>query len=299
MPNKVNVIQWNKTRRFGVEFEFNVFNRTIRESQRALRDAILSVGQRVEIRSWERTVNNWGVWVIKTDSSCGIEAVTPPLSGPNDLKMVGEVIKKFNEIGAKFDNRCGLHVHLSLEDFEFQQMCILLMYWIKIETVIMNAHPEHRRKNQYCKPLNEYIGNWQVNQYYSPEEVYQAFYTCRGALNTNYWESRKILEWRMGEMTLDPEDIKNRVRFLIWFTDIAKILGPPENLNWFTTKQTMFHLGLLPSEADGIKKVFSPAIQSMKKWILTRLQANLPGYYKIDKQLVQEMLDSEKELSTQ
>lgn len=292
---KTFLIKWNKTRRFGVEFEFNNFvENSVDRTQRAVKEVIDRTGQFSEIRPWEHTIDNFDLWVVKTDSSCGIEVVTPPISGPNALKNIGQVIDGLAEIKARYNERCGLHVHVDLSDFEFNQMCILLMYWIKIETVIMNAHPAHRRNNQYCRPLNDNIPNWQQDHPYTCNEVYRAFNRYRGALNTGYWESRKTLEWRMGDMSLDSEDVKNRVRFLLWFVDIAKIMPQPENLNWFSSKQTMSFLGLLGSNNPKIKKIFSPAIHSMKAWILNRLEQNLPqDYYGSDRQLVKEMINTE------
>lgn len=284
-----NYVKWNKRRKFGIELEYLNDNTNLER----LRDAITSVDdQHCDIRGWEHTIDNYGLWIAKTDSSCGLEVCTPPMSGPNDLKTLGKVVDSIREnSGARFDDRCGLHVHICLDDFTFNQMCTLLMYWIKIETVVMNSYPGHRRENRYCRPLNDQISTWHINQRYTPNEIFNAFHRYRGALNTNYWENRRILEWRMGDMSMDAEDVKNRVRFLIWFVDIAKIMPIPDNLNWFSSKQTMRFLGLLPCNNDLIQKTFSPAVKSMRRWILERLDNHLPDYYQVDKELVKEMID--------
>lgn len=276
------VVKWNKRRKFGVELEFNarspVSSRNWLKSR--IRESLARqniVYHRVEIRDWERTHNNDYLWICKTDSSCGYEVCTPPLHGPNELKILGNVCKDLGDAGAVFSDNCGLHVHLSLLDFNEEQMCNMLMYWIKIEHNVMHAHPISRQENtRYCPTAISRIQDWESDRLYNGRDLFRALHQYRGAINTRYWNDRKTIEWRMGEMTLDPDSIKNRIRFLIWFVDICKNLPPPENLNLFTPKQMIHFLGLWNDETGMVRKIFSPAIKSMRSWLLDRMEKFIP-----------------------
>jgi hypothetical protein len=118
-----------------------------------------------------------------------------------------------------------------------------------------------------------------------------------------YWERRKTIEWRIGEMTLDSESIKNRVRFLVTFVDVCKYLPAPENLNLLSPKGMLRLLGLLDSESDLFIKKFSPAMISMRNWILERINTYIPvetsKVWKDDKDAILELrntLQKESEL---
>jgi len=281
MENITHVIKWDKRRKFGVELEFNsnsIINRNWLKKR--IQESLNSQNilyHRVEIKNWERTYNNNYVWVCKTDSSCGYEVCTPPFSGINDLEVLGKVCEHLKSSGAVFDDRCGLHVHLSLEDFNNGQMFNMLLYWIKIEHNIMHAHPISRQENfRYCPAAISKIQNWKSDSQYSGRDLYSILLKNRGAINVRNWSEQKTIEWRMGEMTLDSDSIKNRIRFLIWFVDICKYLPRPENLNLLTPKQMIRFLGLWNDETGMVNKVFSPDVKSMRSWLLDRMQEFMP-----------------------
>lgn len=292
-----SIIKWNKRRKFGVELEFTSESPNNREFLKnniasCLRE--LGYNHNVEVRDWEHTNNNNGIWVCKTDSSCGYEVCTPPLKGSQELKLLGEVCKKLEEAGAKYNQTCGLHVHLSLADFTNEQFYTMLMYWIKNEHNVMNAHPRHRQQNiRYCSPAVTRIQDWESDVQYQGRQLYREIKNHRGAINVRYWECRKTVEWRMGEMSLDAESVKNRIRFLIWFVDVCKHLPPPENLNLFHPSQMMRLLGLLEDESGYIQKIFSPAVESMRQWILNRMEEyTCESFYEKDKLLVKQLKEN-------
>ncbi len=302
MASKISknlIIKWNRMRKFGVELEFPSIEPNSRQNHRSfIREVLNEEGishHDVQVRDWERTHDNNNLWVCKTDSSCAYEICTPPLRGPNELKLLGKVCQKLKDKGCRFDNSCGLHVHLSLSDFSEAQMHNMLMYWVKIEHNIMHAHPDHRRQNtRYCATAMSRIQGWLANETYNGDELYRLLRLHRGAINPAYWEQRKTIEWRMGEMDLDPESVKNRIRFLIWFVDICKIVPTPPNLNLYTPKQMLRFLGLLEDDGETSNKIYSPAIKSMRRWIVDRMARYIPEkYFKKDKE---QILDVKKRL---
>lgn len=290
---KKRKIRWNRNRVFGVELEFNADS----VDRARLKRAVERAGQDCDVRDWERSRDNHGLWIAKTDSSCGYELCSPPSQGPKFLKTVGDVVSEVFSEGATFNNQCGLHVHVGLSDFTDEQLYSLLAHWIKIEMVVMHAHPDHRRQNEYCMTCNSRIGNLMSDQEYSGREIYNMLRDERKqTLNLYYWGERKSIEFRMGEMSDDPLDVKNRIRFLIWFVDICKIMPMPKKLNWFSPKETMRFLNLCYDTTDTVQKQFSPAVTQMRNWILERLNTHLPSdqRHEDDRKLVAEMIEEFK-----
>ncbi len=288
------VIKWNRMRRFGIELEFLESNL----DRNILADIVKQALQRehsdhrVEVRGWEHTRNNDKIWVMKTDSTCGYEVCTPPLRGPNELKLFGKIVEALNnDDRSQFNERCGFHIHVDISDFSQPQFYTLLKYWIRIETAVMNSHPGHRRANDsHCISVNKLIHEFQAGQTYTGDQLFRALRTQRAALNVQSYERHKTIEWRMGDMTLDSEDAKNRIRFFVWFVDLTKIMPDPSTLNWYSPKEAMRFLGLL-NDTHVVSKEFSPAITSMRNWFLRRLAANMPEqYFERDNETVAEMI---------
>lgn len=297
-------LAWKKTRKFGIEYELN--NNPTTESQQKLRDIVSEfTGMPAETRSWEHTNNN-PCWVCKTDSSCGrtneyvgTELVSPPLSGYKKLKKAAELLPVLEENGYIFNDRCGMHIHVDAHDLDREQVGIVASYWLKIEHLFMDSLPTHRKNNNYCKIFFE---NLQIRKdtHYTPEDIYNK---CRRdrqfSLNVRSYEQRQTLEFRFGHMSFDPEVVKNRVRFLIWFIDIAKHLPPPENLNFINIERTFIMLNLLNQKDSVVTLEFSSALQSMKKWFLNEYITYCSEENVKDKRLCQKILTEIEESENQ
>lgn len=89
--------------RFGVEIEFlgNVSQSSI---ARALNDA----GIPAEAESYNHRTREW--WKVTTDSSCGLEVVSPPLFWHQRI-VLREVMAILRAQGAQVNETCGFHVH--------------------------------------------------------------------------------------------------------------------------------------------------------------------------------------------
>ncbi len=274
-------IKFLKRRRFGAEMEY------VSPDNHGLADTLRRIGEPVRVTSYLHT-DEPVEWHCKTDSSCGYEISSRVLSGIRDIKILGSVIDALKKDEARFDNRCGQHIHVETSDFSNLQRQILGMYWVKIENFVMNSERPHRRiNNTYCRKANDQSFN--PNQRYEPGTVWEYISGNRGAINFN---NRNTTEFRFGSMTDNSEEIKNRVRFLIWFVDICKIMPAPPNLNWFTPKQVMRFMGLWSEQNDQVQKVYSPAVTSMKKWILGQFKENAPReHYTRDIESVSSMID--------
>ena len=261
---KKNVhLKWNKTRKFGIELEFNSPNNN------RLTDIINQnvEGERAIQESYHHNIDNEH-WACKTDSSCGYEVAGRVCSGFRDVRICGQILDTLIEHGATFNNSCGQHVHVNTEDFSREEIEKLTAWWVKIEHFIINAHPEHRRINSYCRPANHQLRDLSPNQVHDLSNVFSFINSDRGALNLRSApQQSKTIEFRFGHMIESGEELKNRIRFLVWFVDTVKNLPAPDSLNWLDPKQTFQLLGLW-NDGEYVDKTFSPAILGMKKWIL-------------------------------
>lgn len=118
-----------KSRRYvGVEWEFN---------EGADKDRLFGWCQ-----EWEGAV--------VTDGSCGLEVVTPPISGDNIRKCLTEVGMALRD--ATVDDSCGVHVHVDARDLTWDNMFLLLRAWAKVEGLMYVIGGQQRLKNTYCIP---------------------------------------------------------------------------------------------------------------------------------------------------
>lgn len=289
-------LKWNFTRRFGIEFEF-----TNRQNELARLAEITKnvTGSECKVRNYEHTRDNYNTWVCKTDGSCGTELVSPILSGYAQLKKTAELLPVLQANRFNIGNQCGQHVHVEIADFTKEQVGVLCSWWIKIERFIMNGTPSHRRNNTYCSLLTQEY-NISPFEEYEPNTVREEFGRGRHALNLRNWSvpdnindtGRGTVEFRFGEMTFDPEIIKNRVRFLIWFVEMVKVLPAPKDLTWLTPRESLMFLKLLENDKSVIQYEYSPAIQSMRKWILKRFIDYAPIKFQKDIDSCKNMLES-------
>ena len=153
-------IEYNSDRRFGVELEFNAFDKLSRsQSANNLPNGIYFFGNvisetlktDVEIHKWHNTHNN-KKWVLKPDSSCGIEICSPPSFPENGMKSLFKVVKAYKKIPfIEADNRCSFHVHIEIEDFIYQDAIYMIQKWIQMEPFFFMLTNKTRWSNNYCK----------------------------------------------------------------------------------------------------------------------------------------------------
>lgn len=270
-------------RRFGVEIELNTLSGNIKKLDKGqapegadyFAGAINSaIGADVSIHGWHLTHNNSG-WVVKPDSSCGIEVCSPVLGGWFDLCEVLKVIEAFkNDKNIKADDRCSLHIHVDVSDLTIESLGNVIAHWIKIEPVIMDMFPAHRKKNKYCQLIGLSL-NQEHTEHYDPATLINFLAPKYFTMNTLHYSSgkRKTIEFRFGEneLCLDPFSVKCWARFLLHFVNVtSKIRIPPyksgnpkTGLLWLDPIDTF---KLLKFDQN-----LSPGLAQVKKWALGRL----------------------------
>jgi hypothetical protein len=150
-------------RRFGVEIEYNAIDGSSKSSDidglpcgiymfaDVVKDAI---NKNVEVNKWHSTNNNKN-WIVKPDSSCGLEICSPPNYSLEGIKEVENVIDGIsNKKHFESDSRCSLHVHVEIDDFNYSQILFLIQSWIQYEPVFFLMARKDRLFNNYCKPIS-------------------------------------------------------------------------------------------------------------------------------------------------
>jgi hypothetical protein len=231
----IDSIEYNSDRRFGVELEFNAFDKLSRsQSVNNLPNGIYFFGNviaeclksDVEINKWHNTHNN-KKWVLKPDSSCGIEVCSPPMFSEHGIKSLKKVINAYSKIPIiESDMRCSFHVHVEIEDFIYQDAIYMIQKWIQMEPFFFMLTNCNRWTNNYCKFLgltcdflcnsNEYTKSLYLDL---SENKYFSINLC------NYKKKKKkTVEFRiMGpQACLNSEDAANWVAICLSFVNSCK-----------------------------------------------------------------------------
>lgn len=146
-------------RKIGVEIEFFGVNRI------TVIDALRNAGIEVEWMGYSH--RTMAQWKLVTDSSVmgdgtgagqGLELVSPPLVEAEMMRQLEIVCRVLNEIGAKVDRTCGLHVHHHIDDFTVEDVKKLYQLYFKHALAIEAIMPKSRRASsnpRYCQGINE------------------------------------------------------------------------------------------------------------------------------------------------
>lgn len=142
--------RFDENRTYGVEIEVIRGDYT----QASIAAAIRSKGVSAESQGYNH-YNSDITWKVITDSSCGLEVVSPILKGRAGLEQINLVCEAMNELGCKVNKTCGLHVHHDASDFEVRHIQNLFTLYAKYEKAIDNIMPASRRANNgtYCRSL--------------------------------------------------------------------------------------------------------------------------------------------------
>lgn len=201
-------------RRFGVEIEF-VNNRY---GMREIATKITEAGIVCCAEGYNHTTRAW--WKIVTDSSCGFELVSPPLSGVEGLKQIETVCKILADCGSNVNKNCGLHVHHNASDFTVDTFKNLFNLYVRFERVIDSMMPESRRanKNQYCRSVYRFSDRntllSKIKDCSTVTELEQIYHFNRYyKLNLEAYVKHGTIEFRHHSGTLDATKIINWVIF--------------------------------------------------------------------------------------
>ena len=278
------------SRRFGVEIELNSLDGRSRPLVRGnpvgsdyVANLISrSLSKTVEIAKWHHTHNN-EFWIVKPDSSCGIEVCSPVSKGWKGLKDICRVVEGFsNDELIVADERCSLHVHVEVADLSERELASVLYYWIKCEPVFLDSVPHERKSNRYC----QFIGLTDLIEHdaeMSPSLLISRLGNVKYySLNTYHLKKgkRETIEFRIigNSGCLDPFLIKNWVRLIVHFINVTSKMGIPghyvegdpwSSFLWLDAKDVFRLLGFWDSN-----KTLTEGVKQTRDWFLARLKKN-------------------------
>jgi hypothetical protein len=286
----VQHLSFNSKRRFGVELEILSFDKQNKASGNQMPKGTdyvtLLVRQNaeesVEARTYEHTSENNNCWVVKPDSSCGLEVCAPPLRGWRGIRKVCRVVDAFaRDPKIEVDKRCSVHVHVGVGDLSVKQRAAVISYWVKCEPVFMDLVPNTRKRNRYCQ-LMGMTSLFEHDTVYPPEVLIEKVGEFKYfSLNTNQMvrNNRQTLEFRIieGDGCKDPYLIKNWIRLLLHFVEMTSQMPLPRpyipndpwsSLLWLDTKDVLKVLGF---QVDPPVFELSRGLTQTRNWMLARL----------------------------
>lgn len=300
-------LSYDSNRRFGLELEINSDDgenrppdggqpKGIKRISKIVQEAVPDMG--VEIRGWEHTDGNES-WILKPDSSCGMEICSPPMYGWRGLKKAMQVVESLSTGDVKADQRCSVHVHIEIADLDRNQLGTILAWWIKCEPIFLDAMPVERKRNRYCQFIGM-LPHFQHDVSYAPEDIIKRisdvkYYTCNANMFSK--NNRQTVEFRIIEAQgcFDPYLIKNWIRLLIHFVEMTKNMRLPDpykepssekdrkditpwtSLSWLDPKHVFTLLGFNPKPASipahrPVRKFeLSKALTQTRNWFVARL----------------------------
>lgn len=158
-------------------------------------------------------------WKIITDSSCGLEVVSPILSGEQGLNQVKKVAETLNRIGCKVDKTCGLHVHIGADALGVKKVKSIVRRWLNNEHHLDSIQPQSRRgnNNYFCASLANTFDASALDHCRTIKTLSQSQCTRYSKLNLQSYRRHQTIEFRHHSGTTDATKITNWIKFLLDF----------------------------------------------------------------------------------
>ena len=292
MNDEKKITDIRSKRRFGVEIELNSFDNRdfkisplgldeIPEGAEEVAEIIADVTKApVNIIKWNYTNNN-EEWIVKYDSTCGIEVCSPVLAGWAGIREVAKVVEAFKKENVPCDEKCSFHVHVAT-DRDKRKTAKMMAHWIKCEAVFSDSIPDHRKKNSYCQQIG-------LSDFFNTDTVFcpDDILNCLGAnkyYTLNCYHLRKkrrsTVEFRIieNEACVNPFFVSNWLKLMLYFVDVglsAEEITPYEKGNskssflWLDFKEVMSFLNL------SLENDITPESEEVRNWFISRVRKNV------------------------
>lgn len=237
----VPVLDYNFTRRFGVEIE--AYNCTKEILIRELRGAGINV---VFEGYTHQTTEHWK---LVSDSSLNgndtFELVSPILEGEAGLEELETVCWVLDLCDVKVNDSCGFHVHMDASGFGMETWKNLALTYKHLEPVIDSFMPGSRRDNQYCQSLRG-ISETAIREASTITGLQQVFNNRRYyKLNLEAYSRHRTVEFRQHSGTTNFTKMEKWIRFLNGLVTFASAASLPartalESLPFLDVKEKLF-----------------------------------------------------------
>ena len=186
---------------------------------------------------WEIVDLRGRIWKVESDGSLfnsdlarhGTGEIVSPILGYDDLEMLQDVVRSARAVGAQADWTCGIHIHVGAHAFDAKSLSNLVRMVYKQERLLEHAlGVSERRLGRYCKPIDAaFLARLEANRPKSVEDVNTAWYGQRKVaptrrdesryhgLNLNSYFFRKTIEFRYFNGTVDADQVKAYVQFVL------------------------------------------------------------------------------------
>ena len=158
-------------------------------------------------------------WKVITDASCGLEIVSPILSGEQGLDELRKVCEVLTRIGCQVDRTCGLHVHIGADALGVAKVRSVVKRWLGNEDNLDSIQPRSRRgrSNTYCQPLAATMRTHLIDNCFNIEDLANIQSTRYSKLNLQSYRTHRTIEFRHHSGSTDSTKITNWVKFLLDF----------------------------------------------------------------------------------
>lgn len=171
-----------------------------------------------DIKEWLREAGIHD-WKIVEDSSCGWEVVSPILNGYNGYSQIERVCKILKKNGAYTNVKCGLHVHIGVENLSVDEIRNVVLRYKSNSHHIDSFLPLSRYNNEFSKPLGITINRKILEQALTLEQLQMAQYQRYSHINLYPLRCYGTMEFRQHSGTINPNRIINWIDFLKYFIE--------------------------------------------------------------------------------
>lgn len=194
---------------FGVEIEtYNVVRSSLIEKGTRKGLAIRSEGYNHD--------DNQHYYKIVSDGSLQgndtNEIVSPILQGNDGLNSLKRLCDALNEIDARVNKSCGLHIHIGAATMTDRHYLNIIVNYQRLEALIDSFMPVSRRGNNngYCRSLRDF----DFSRCTSKRDVYDLMNSRYYKINAHAFFRHSTLEFRQHSGTTDYTKISHWIAFL-------------------------------------------------------------------------------------
>lgn len=208
---------------FGVEIEcYNI-------DRYALMTAVRANGIQIQAEGYNHRDNDSYYKIVNDGSLCGdntAEIVSPILKGSEGKKSLKTVCKALEEIGAKVNKSCGLHIHLDAKNMTIKHWRNLIINYARLENIIDGFMAKSRRGNNncFCRSVS-LMPRLEATVLHcdSIDEIARYFATRYMKINVEAYARHKTVEFRQHGGTVEFAKIEK------WLSFLQKLLAFSKN----------------------------------------------------------------------
>ena len=172
----------------------------------------------VDLYSQWKLERDGSVTEYRSGAELGGEVVSPILSlDTNGLEQIVKVTKAIKEAGGTVNRRCGLHIHISVKDFDNFQRANIVRLWEFQERVIERFVSKSRINNQYCARLSAQRTARTVSALENGINITPISSKMQSLNVLPYETPKKTFEVRLHQGTLSATKINTWVNLLLAF----------------------------------------------------------------------------------